>query len=712
MPSDLLFEIGVEEIPASFVLPALEQLKQGITEGLSKLHLEYGEVQTYGTPRRLAILLKDVADRQPDMEQEYKGPPADRAFDAEGHPTKAAEGFARTRGVAVEDLQVRDTDKGSWVFVAVCEPGQPAAEVLPELLSEVTLGLSFPKTMRWADLDQRFARPIRWLVALLGSQVVNVTVAGVAASDATRGHRVLGSSAVQLDSPSAYVDALRANYVLADQDERREAIRTSAQAAAAEVGGNARIDEDLLTEVSFLVEWPTCLWGAFDAKYLTLPEPVIVTVMRGHQRYFPVENGDGRLLPYFITVRNGTDEGIEIVRAGNEKVIVPRLADAEFYLNEDLKHSLDDRAASLARVTFMEGMGTLADKTARLEKLVAHLAEACPTFDAEVAKTATRAAHLSKADLVTLMVGDSKLGELQGVIGGEYALRQGEPEDVATAIAEQYRPRGAGDEVPASLAGTLVSLADKLDNLAACFRLGAIPSGSADPFALRRQAQGIVEMLLGGSLHLNLREALLYALNLLPEPKLEKAKEAAKVLAPEAALDALMGFFAQRLDFVLTRDGVTYDLARAALGADWDDAREAYERAQYLQQLRTSAPALFDTLVTAAERPARITRPEQLPEGLLVNESLFQEDGEPKLWATSQEVRRGVASSLSSTPRDYAMAVNELATLAEPIHEFFAQVMVMVDDEPVRNNRLALLREIDRTFLGVADFLQVVREGQ
>ena len=696
MPADLLYEIGVEEIPAGFVLPALEQLEKALREGLERLRLTHGPLTTFGTPRRLAVLVTDLADRQPDAENELKGPPADRAFDADGKPTQAAVGFARKAGVDVTELRLQDTDKGKWVVVTVREPGRPAAEVLPALLSEATLALNFPKSMRWAELDLRFARPIRWLVALLGDQVLEVTVAEVTAGNATRGHRVLGSHHIPLAAPADYREALRANFVLADIAERREAIRASATAAAAEVGGRARIDEDLLTEVSFLVEWPTCLWGGFDAKYLALPEPVIVTVMQGHQRYFPVEepakmgtgscaeNGDwqsgfrplenrclspfsaspGTLMPYFIAVRNGTDEGLETVRAGNQRVIGPRLADAEFYLTEDLKHTLDERAA-----------------------------------------------HLAKADLVTLMVGDSKLGELQGIIGGEYARRLGETEDVAAAISEQYRPRGATDAVPATAAGTLLSIADKLDNLAACFRLGAVPSGSTDPFALRRQAQGVVEMLLTRGLHINLREAVELALSLLPEPKLEKQRDAAKVLPPEAAAQALMAFLAQRVDAVLLRDGVAYDVSRAVLGTPWEDALEVIERGRFLQALRADDPALFDTLVTAAERPARIARPADIPPDAAPDPSLFAEDWERKLLAVSTDAGAHVAAAFAASPRDYAAAGQALAALAEPIHEFFAAVMVMVDDESLRTNRLALLGGIDRTFIQLADFLEIVREG-
>lgn len=710
MGKDLLFEIGVEEIPAGFVIPAVQQLGDALVAGLKALSLTHGEVATYGTPRRLAVVIEDVADRQPDAEKEYKGPPADKAFDADGKPTQAAIGFARTRGVDVSALRVAQTDKGAWVCVTVTETGQEAATVLPELLQRAALGLSFPKTMRWADLEQRFARPIRWLVALLGDEVLEVEIAGVRAGNVTRGHRVLGSSEIRIAAASEYRDALRANYVLADVSEREEAIRTQAAEVAGALGGRARIDPDLLTEISFLVEWPTCFSGSFDGRFLQLPDPVIVKVMQGHQRYFPVEDNDGRLMAHFIAVRNGTAEGLDTVRAGNEKVIVPRLADAEFYLTEDLKHPLDERSKALERVTFMEGLGTLADKSRRLGRLCTLIAEGHPGICEEGRTLLQRAAQLCKTDLVTLMVGDSKLGELQGVVGGEYARRLGEPEAVATAIAEHYRPRGASDEMPASALGVALSIADKVDNLAACFRLGSVPSGSADPFALRRQAQGIVDMLVVAGLRLDMRALFASALELLPEPQLQREKDAARVLPVKDALDALMRFLAQRVDAVLSREGISYDLSRAVLAAEWHSPVEVVARGRFLQTMRDEDGAAFDRLVTAAERPARIARPADLPAGTTVDVAAFVDLWEQRLFEVASETAQAVERALSAEQPDYGAAVSALGALAEPIDAFFTSVMVMVDDEKLRTNRLALLRSIDLIFGRLADFLQVVRE--
>jgi len=452
MTADMLFEIGVEEIPAPAVLPALRQLEEEIGPALSRARIEHGEMSTYGTPRRLAIVVSEVSLRQPDVDQEVKGPPASAAFDDDGKPTKAAEGFARSRGVEVEDLEVRDADGGSYVFASVTEVGRDSIEVLPEILAEAVSGLSFPKTMRWGDSDFRFARPVRWIVALLGEDVVELEVAGIKSGRTSFGHRALSDGPVELTSPSGYLDALEGAGVIADHRRREELIVERATAAAEQAGGTARLDPELVEEVNFMVELPTPLVGSFDERYLEIPDEVIVTVMSAHQRYFPVEDGGGNLLPLFIAVRNGDDTGLEVVRAGNEKVIEPRLADAEFYMTEDLRRPLPERAEDLERVTYLEGMGTLADKSERLEALAPWLCVALSAAETEQ-QTARRAARLAKCDLTTNMVGDTKLAKLQGIIGAEYARRSNESEAVAVAIAEQYRPDGARDDTPDSNPG-------------------------------------------------------------------------------------------------------------------------------------------------------------------------------------------------------------------------------------------------------------------
>ncbi len=710
MPQDLLYEIGTEEMPAGAVEPALLQLEEAITSGLEKLRLAHGKVTTYGTPRRLAVLVEGLAEQQPDTTVEYKGPPADKAYDAEGHPTKAAIGFANSRGVAVDELKIRQTDKGRFVFATVAEKGKPAAAVLPELLATATRDLTFPITMRWGEGDFRFVRPIRWLVALLGGEVLDVEVAGVRATRATRGHRIMGQRQVELAAPGEYLDKLEANGVIADHRRRRRMIADLVTQAAASIGGKPRLDERLVDENNFLVEWPAAVVGHFDSKYLRLPPEVIVKVMQGHQKYFAVEDDSGRLLPAFIAITNNPAGDASIIRQGNEKVIVPRLADAEFYFEEDMKVPFARRTEQLAAVTFIAGMGTLADKSKRLRALVAEIGRQLPSISEADIQAAVRAAELCKCDQTTMMISDTKLGELQGIVGGYYARMAGEPEAVAQAIAEHYRPSGTGDEPPATVAGCLLSIADKLDNLVACYRLGQLPTGGGDPYALRRQAQAVLELLQQNEYHLDLDALICYAIGLLPEPQLE-GKAARRVLPPAEAIAQLKGLFAQRLEALLQAQGVDYDIARAVLGVPWTDALDVIARATFLQELRNQNPERFDTLVTAAERPARITRPAGIAPATPFDRSLFVHETETMLLEAYTRVQAAVSQALAARPPDYATAARELTALAGPIHTYFEDVMVMVDDIQLRNNRLALLSHIDRLFQRIADFLQIVQPG-
>lgn len=704
--ADLLFEIGVEEIPASMVLPALEQLERFLSEALDEARLAHGEAHTYGTPRRLAIIINDVALHQPDVEQEIKGPPVSAAFDADGTPTRAAEGFAAGKGLSVEDLEVRETDRGAYVFATVTEPGRAAIEVLPEILHQATSSLTFPKTMRWGSGDFRFARPIRWIVALLGSEVVPVKIAGLQADRFTRGHRFLSEGPVALEEPSDYLEALEKAYVIADHNRRRTLIAEKAQAAAEQAGGQVRLDPDLLEEVNFMVEYPTALVGHFDARYLELPDDVIVTVMSAHQRYFAVENPDGTLLPLFVAIRNGDERGLDTVRRGNERVIEPRLADAEFYLAEDMRKPLADRVADLKRITYIEGLGSLYDKTLRLEILVRWLCGHVRQIEAEHEQCAVRAARLSKCDLTTTMIGDTKLAKLQGRIGAEYARRSGEPEEVALAIAEQYRPQSAADMPPVTTPGRLVALADKVDHLAACFRLGLKPSGSTDPHALRRAAAGIVRIILHARWRLDLSQLIAVALEALPDI------DSPHALPPNEAAEQIEQFIVGRLEAELQTHGVSYDLARAVLAAPCPDLLDAFDRAIALRDIRQSAPD-FEAVITAAERTANIVRGPKATEHLILDPEALSEPAEKSLFEAYQAAARVVEAALSpEAERDYQAAWRALAGLREPIDNFFDGVLVMAEDEAVRRNRLALLAAVDDLFLRLLDVQQIVIAGE
>lgn len=702
--ADLLYEIGVEEIPAPAVLPALTQLERFVTAALAEARLEHGEVRTWGTPRRLAIMVADVALHQPDLEQEVKGPPAAAAFDADGNPTKAAEGFAAGRGLTVDDLQVRDTDKGRYVFAQVAEPGRAAIEVLPQILRDATSALTFPKTMRWGDLDFRFARPIRWLLALLGREVIPVEIAGLRSDRLTWGHRFLSDGPVSISEPSEYLPALESAFVIVDHERRAQMIAQGARAVAEAAGGRVRLEPDLLEEVSFMVEYPTALVGHFDSRYLELPDEVIVTVMSGHQRYFAVENPDGTLLPLFVAIRNGDDYGLDTVRRGNERVIEPRLADAEFYLTEDMRHPLSDRLESLARVTYIEGMGSLLDKTRRLQELVGWLCGRVGDIPPVDIDHAARAAELAKCDLTTAMIGDTKLAKLQGRVGAEYARRSGEKEEVALAIAEQYRPHSATDEPPVTAPGRLVALADKLDHLAACFRLGLRPTGSADPHALRRAAAGIVRIVLASRWRIDMPELVAEALRRLPDVDTPEA------IDPDVAAAQIAEFIAARLETELETRGVAYDLIRAVLGAPCPDLLDAYDRALALRDIR-AAGGDFDAVITAATRTANIVRGPKAEQTLVLDADALADPAEQALVAAWQGAREALTAALAGDERDYQAAWRALAGLREPIDRFFDDVLVMAEDEALRRNRLALLAAVDDLFLRLLDVQPIVIEG-
>ncbi len=698
--SDLLFEIGTEEMPAGVVLPALDQIARIVGEGLDELRLSHGEIATYATPRRLAVLVSDTAQRQPDREVEYKGPPAERAFTEDGDPTDAAFGFAKARGVDVKALSVKETDNGVFVAVTVKEEGRAAVEVLPEMLAGVIGALDFPKTMRWGNLDVRFIRPIRWLVALLGSEVIPLEVAGLTSGRVTWGHRVLSPEAVELADASEYLASLERAHVTADHRVRRQRMLEQAEAIAAEVNGTPVLHDDTVDENSFLVEWPLCILGSFDQRYLELPDEVIATVMEKHQSYFPVVAESGALMARFIVVANVGAEAADTVRAGNEKVIGPRLADAEFYIQADTKATPEQSLEKLRRVTFLENLGTLHDKTMRLQILATWLCERVGADEAEIATT-QRAALLSKTDQISQMIGDTKLAGLQGTVGAYYALVAGEDRSVSRAIAEQYMPLGPDSPLPATMPGALLAVADKLDNLAASFLIGADPSGTKDPTGLRRQASGIIAIARDRGLHFSLDDIISLDMGLLPELPEEEAPDIAKATA------RLRDFMAGRIENYLQAAGVRYDTIRAVLATSWHDMVETIARAEALTTIRAE-DSDFGLAVDTATRPANIVRPSDLPADVEVGTELFAEPIEQQLWDAYQACAERVREALTEKG-DYLAAWEALRSLQQPIDDYFVQVMVNVEDQALRTNRLAVMRRLDRLYLRLADFTQIVQ---
>ena len=711
----LLFEIGTEEIPAKFMPGILKQLKELAAAKMQELRIPFEDITVYGTPRRMAFIADGVAETQADVVVEAKGPSVKIAY-VSGAPSKAAQGFARGQGVDVKDLVVRD----NYVYAVKHLAGQPVVELLPGLLMDILTSLSFPKTMRWADYEFRFVRPIRWMVALFGDQIIPVEICGVKSGKFSMGHRFMQQSlkaaaesqgllsaalskvgnkvysalagvkgAVEIPSAGDYKKVMYDNFVMVDQDERRALILQQIKDLAAQNGGEAEINEDLLEEVNYLVEWPTALCGKFEEKFLSLPKECIITPMREHQRYFPVLDEDGNLLNKFITVRNGGSEHLDIVTHGNERVLRARLSDAEFFFNEDRAIKLEDRLEKLKTVSFQEGLGNMYDKSERLVKMAEMLRFAINTpVDEEELR---RCALLCKTDLVTGMV--IEFTELQGVMGREYALLDGEKPEVATGIFEHYLPRFAGDALPATTIGRIVGIGDKLDNICATFSRGLAPTGSQDPYALRRQALGVINILLDANYHISLAKIVagtLYLLDIKPE---ETGK-----LVPQ-----IMEFFKQRLRNLLMDQGIRYDVIDAVFADKRnDDMVDLAVRCKALAAYVEAGNA--EPLVQVSVRVSNLCK--KIEKEVAISGALFKDESENKLHEVVAAVSKEIIPEI--VLYDYAAVLKAGEKVIEPVNTFFDNVMVMDEDENVKNNRLAMLEEVRGIVNAVGDLSLLV----
>lgn len=711
----LLFEIGTEEIPAKFMPGILKQLKELAAAKMQELRIPFEDITVYGTPRRIAFIAGGVAETQADVVVEAKGPSVKIAY-VSGAPSKAAQGFARGQGVDVKDLVVRD----NYVYAVKHLAGQPVVELLPGLLMDILTSLSFPKTMRWADYEFRFVRPIRWMVALFGDQIIPVEICGVKSGKFSMGHRFMQQSlkaaaesqgllsaalskvgnkvysalagvkgAVEIPSAGDYKKVMYDNFVMVDQDERRALILQQIKDLAAQNGGEAEINADLLEEVNYLVEWPTALCGKFEEKFLSLPKECIITPMREHQRYFPVLDEDGNLLNKFITVRNGGSEHLDIVTHGNERVLRARLSDAEFFFNEDRAIKLEDRLEKLKTVSFQEGLGNMYDKSERLVKMAEMLRFAINTpVDEEELR---RCALLCKTDLVTGMV--IEFTELQGVMGREYALLDGEKPEVATGIFEHYLPRFAGDALPATTIGRIVGIGDKLDNICATFSRGLAPTGSQDPYALRRQALGVINILLDANYHISLAKIIagtLYLLDIKPE---ETGK-----LVPQ-----IMEFFKQRLRNLLMDQGIRYDVIDAVFADKRnDDMVDLAVRCKALADYVEAGNA--EPLVQVSVRVSNLCK--KIEKEVAISGALFKDESENKLHEVVAAVSKEIIPEI--VLYDYAAVLKAGEKVIEPVNTFFDNVMVMDEDENVKNNRLAMLEEVRGIVNAVGDLSLLV----
>ena len=679
MKRDLLFEIGTEEIPAHVMPHLLEDLAQLAETMLKEHRLSYEKVRTLGTPRRAALIVTGLAERQEDVNTETRGPSVAIAFDADGNPTKAGAGFARGQGVDPSALIQRD----GYVYASVHESGAATAELLTSLLPDLVRAIPLPNSMRWGDLDFRFIRPIRWFVALYGTEIVPFTLAGVTSGNHSRGHRTLAPADFVITSAEDYEAACEKAYIIVDPERRRAMICEQITETAKACGGTAEITPDLLEEVLYLVEYPTALSGSFEEKYLALPAEAVITPMRDHQRYFPVKAADGSLLPAFITVRNGGKAHLDVVAHGNERVLRARLADAQFFFDEDRKKSLAEHREKLKTVVFQRGLGSMYEKTERLMALTTAIVEemaAGDTDDAALAD-ARRAAELSKADLVTGMV--TEFTELQGIMGREYALLDGESSAVARAIDEQYMPRFAGDELPQTLLGVALSAADKIDNIVGTFSQGRIPTGSQDPFGLRRQALGLVLMLIEQESTMLLSDLVDEACDLYD---LEEFRDKMQVYVAD--------FIRLRLKNVLSERGVRYDVQEAVLG-DVDLVADVPVRAAYVERLLASEGG--EALVQSFVRVGNIARSVT---GGTVDPALFKAEEEGALLSAYQAAAAARAEGEDTLPAEQA--------LGRAIDTFFDAVMVMDKDARVKENRLSLLKMIDDDLLETADYSKIV----
>ena len=667
MAKDLLFEIGAEEIPAGFMPNILGQLKQLAETKLNDAHLPFESIATYGTPRRLALIVKGLADTSAEISERHKGPSASIAYDADGNATKAAIGFARGKGLDVADLVVED----GYIYAETKTAGVPAKDIVSEMLPQLITGLNFPKSMHWGDLDAKFVRPVRWLVALLDEEVIPVEFATVKSGNVTRGHRFLGADEITIKNAASYVDTLKENFVMVDQDARRELISQQLHDMAASKNASIVWDDDLLEEINYLVEWPTALCGGFEESYLALPDAAIITPMKDHQRYFPLVGQDGKLLPMFLTVRNGSDHSIKVVQAGNERVLRARLDDAKFFFNEDRKKPLIDRQDGLTKIVFQEGLGNLADKTERLLKLGRVFGEECGLHE-DAAVVLERATELAKTDLTTGMV--TEFTELQGVMGKEYALLDGESPEVAEAIFEQYLPRFAGDVLPQTEAGKVLSIIDKVDNIVATFSRGLIPTGSQDPYALRRQTIGILNILLGSEWNISLRPIFKASMELLNVPA-EKQEE---------LLGQVEEFFTLRLKNIFLDREVPHHVIDLLLSNNELSVADAEGLVNALLANR------IDENVELVQAYTRMYNLVKDVEYTGVNSDLLKEDAEKELFEAASKASE--ASSAAWEAGDYDAVVAVPATLVPAINKFFEDVMVMDKDEAIKANRLQLVR--------------------
>ena len=686
MNNYLLLEIGVEELPSRFGQTTLDQIENNLSKLLKEERVNFDNIDKYATPRRLTFVIKNLADKASDLEEEVKGPAKKIAVDEEGNFTKPALGFMKSKGLDPENIYFKQVGNAEYLFGTIKQSGKETAEILKNIIPTAIKNVTFPKAMRWGGKNMRFARPIRWMVALLNDNVLDVNLEGIKASNVTKGHRFLGEREFEVNSVEDYFEKLEKNYIILDQHKRKSMIKEQAIEVANSLGGEVELDDDLLEEITFLVEYPTAFYGEFEEDYVKLPKEVVTTPMKEHQRYFPVSK-DGKLLPYFIAVRNGDSHRIDIVKAGNEKVLKARLADALFFYKEDTKKPLESFVDKLQTVVFQAKLGTVYDKSLRIDKLSQTILNELNM--SESAKNTQRAAKLCKADLVTNMV--FEFTELQGIMGRDYAKVGGENEEVCQAIFEHYLPRYAGDILPETNAGIALSIADKLDSIAGFFAIGIKPSGSQDPYALRRQALGILSILLDKKLSVNLNNLINAALDNYSNLEFNKEEVASQIVE----------FFVERVKNLFKDLGIRYDVIDAVLNNNLNDISDIHTRALELNRWLQKDELV--EMLTAFNRVSTLAQKATID---IVKEELLKEDAEIKLYNGFKEIKLNVESLL--VDKKYNEALDAFATLRPLVDNLFDNVMVMDKDESVKENRLGLLKQIYSTMLTICDLSKIV----
>lgn len=704
--AELLLEIGVEELPYQFIRPALASLKESAERLFSDHRLTLQSIRTMGTPRRLTIVVDALAAKQTPITKEAMGPSKAVAFDQTGQPTKAAVGFAAGQGVAVHDLEVRQTPKGEYLFAVKHESGRPTAAVLVDVLPQLVSGLSFPKAMKWNETGVRFARPVRWVVALYGGSVLPIQAAGITASDQTKGHRVLGGGKwVSVRDAVSYLSILERQGVIVDPQRRRELIGEQIAAICQKTGLQLNQDKELLDQAVYSTEQPSAIIGSFKEAFLDVPEEILITSMKEHQGFFSLRHKQsGKLAPHFITVANNRVKDMSLIREGNERVLAARLADAKFFFDEDRKVRLEERTKKLGGITFHQKLGTMAQKQERVRKLAGFIAGQVPSGQTELRPLAERAASLSKADLLTGIVGE--FPELQGVMGGEYARHDGESAAVAEAIREQYLPKAIEGELPETEAGQVLSLADRLDSIAAFFHVGLVPTGSEDPFALRRHATAMVRIILERTLRLNLADLIDQATKLVIGDGFKGAPDSAQV-----GQKRITDFLFERVrHYGRLVYGLRDDVIEAVLKPAHGKAIDLVDLVQKMKAIAAvTTKAEFDPLIVGFKRAHRLVEKEQWTSAP-VEPARFQHSAEAALHQTVANERERIDVSLKAG--DYAQALDALVRLKPAVDDFFAGVMVNADDQAVRSNRLSLLKAVDDLFMAFADFSQIVVQGR